>query len=666
MTRDEVLAQLEQVDRLIAAENYSDAEDLLRDLLREEVAEKDLFVRSNILRRLSDVLGRRLKATEALPLAEEAIACLERLIVQQGHERRETSEARVKAIANVGIVWYRLDNYSAALEHLNQAMKLQDELGMKVDAARNRANIGLIYWKIDDYPRALENMNNALVLQEELGMKVEVAKVLGNIGGVYWNLSDYSRALDYLYRSLALYEELGMTQELAGKISDIGVVHRSLGDYPRALEHLSRALQLEEKGGKKDGIARVCGNMGLVYQNLAEFPLALEYMSRALATHEELGLKAEAARTIGNMGAVLHLLGDYPRALEYMLRALALHDEIGMRADVARVSGKIGSLYANKNYAGYDVEKAEEYLLGAVALSEQLGTRDEQYENHKLLSDLYKQEARWEECQFHFERFHELKETVKSEEAQKKAAQIDLQKRIADMEQRRSVERAAAEATTALLHRVLPPSIATRLVQGEKVADYFNQISILFADIVGFTPIAARMPAKAVLAFLNYVFGEFDRIIERHGCQKIKTIGDGYMAVSGAPIACEDHAERLALAALELMNDIALPDEVTKQLPSGASFDLRIGLHSGSAYAGIVGEKAFSYDVYSDAVNLAARMESHGIAGRIHVSEEFAIHLQNRQATTRDNSPVFVFEERGEMDIKGKGTMRTYFLEKAL
>ena len=128
------------------------------------------------------------------------------------------------------------------------------------------------------------------------------------------------------------------------------------------------------------------------------------------------------------------------------------------------------------------------------------------------------------------------------------------------------------------------------------------------------------------------------------------------MAVAGAPIACDDHAERLARAAMDLMEDIQLSDDIRKSLPKDSVFHLRIGLHTGSAFAGIIGDKGFVYDVYSDAVNLAARMESSGQAGRIHCSSDFAHHLQNRDES-------FVFEERDEIEIKGKGKMRTYFLE---
>jgi class 3 adenylate cyclase len=204
------------------------------------------------------------------------------------------------------------------------------------------------------------------------------------------------------------------------------------------------------------------------------------------------------------------------------------------------------------------------------------------------------------------------------------------------------------------------------MIAGEQdISDYFTSVTILFADIAGFTPISAGMPAYVVVRFLNYVFGTFDAIMKKHGCEKIKTIGDGYMAVAGAPIPCDDHAERMAFAALEMQQDIRLPEEFKEYMPEGVDFGIRVGLHTGSVVGGVIGDERFVYDIYSDAVNTAARMESHGEPDKIHVSHEYYIHLQNRFAMTKNTTHGITFEKRGEMDIKGKGLMKTYYLQKA-
>jgi class 3 adenylate cyclase len=272
---------------------------------------------------------------------------------------------------------------------------------------------------------------------------------------------------------------------------------------------------------------------------------------------------------------------------------------------------------------------------------------------------------RWEGFAAHFRKFYELEKEVQSEESKRQAERIEQQKRAAEREKQQSVERAQATATRELLDLVLPASIATRMLAGEKrIADYFPNVSILFADIVGFTALATEVPPDVVIDLLNHVFDIFDEIIRRNGCEKIKTIGDGYMAVSGAPEECSDHAERIARAALEMMEDIHLTDEIRKHLPKGTVFSVRIGIHTGAAVCGVIGRERFVWDVYSDAVNTAARMETNGEPGRIHVSREFAWLLRSRQRLAK-GTEEFHLEERGEVEIKGKGMMKTYFLEKA-
>ncbi|KXK57377.1 MAG: adenylate cyclase [Chlorobi bacterium OLB7] len=222
------------------------------------------------------------------------------------------------------------------------------------------------------------------------------------------------------------------------------------------------------------------------------------------------------------------------------------------------------------------------------------------------------------------------------------------------MEKRTAAERADAEATKRVLHNILPPTIAERVVRGEEhIAESFESVTVLFADIVGFTVLSQRITPQELVTGLDLLFSQFDELAEKYGLEKIKTIGDAYMAVSGLPESREDHAESAARMAIELVEVVAGFDG----LGDGIQLQVRIGLHSGEVVAGIIGKKKFAYDLWGDAVNTASRMESHGEAGKIHVSEEFAEELR------RSGGELSItLEERGELTIKGKGTLRTYFL----
>jgi adenylate cyclase len=210
------------------------------------------------------------------------------------------------------------------------------------------------------------------------------------------------------------------------------------------------------------------------------------------------------------------------------------------------------------------------------------------------------------------------------------------------------VEQAKAE-TDALLRNILPDSIVERLQENpaEAVADSYEQASILFADISGFVALSRRLGAPRTVELLSRLVTRFDALAERHGVEKIKTIGDAYMAAAGVPERCPDHAQRLARMAIDMLTAMrALAAE------TGERLELRIGMAAGPVMAGVIGRRKFSYDVWGDAVNLAARLESAGVAGRIHICPTCRALLDG----------TFVCESRGILDIKGLGPSETWFL----
>ncbi len=211
----------------------------------------------------------------------------------------------------------------------------------------------------------------------------------------------------------------------------------------------------------------------------------------------------------------------------------------------------------------------------------------------------------------------------------------------------RELEVARKRSDTLLLN-ILPAPIAERLKKGEHmIADHFGDVTVLFADIVGFTEISAQLTPERAVDVLDAVFSEFDRIAGHYELEKIKTIGDCYMAVGGLPEPQADHADRVANAALEMLPAL---NRVGKWLDM--SLSVRIGLHSGDAVAGVIGRQKFVYDLWGDTVNTASRMESHGVGDRIQCTERFYRLMNDR----------FAFAPRGQVEIKGKGVMSTYFL----
>ena len=202
-----------------------------------------------------------------------------------------------------------------------------------------------------------------------------------------------------------------------------------------------------------------------------------------------------------------------------------------------------------------------------------------------------------------------------------------------------------------LLLNILPKVIADRLKESSDViADSFDEVTILFADVVGFTPLSASLPPDELVAMLNRLFSEFDKLAEKYGLEKVKTIGDAYMVAGGVPVARSDHAQAIARMALEMM-EVSRSTHAARQ----QTLSLRIGINSGPAIAGVIGIKKLAYDLWGDTVNTASRMESHGIPGAIQVTE----------ATQRLLRSEFELEDRGPVEVKGKGRMNVYILRGA-
>jgi class 3 adenylate cyclase len=219
------------------------------------------------------------------------------------------------------------------------------------------------------------------------------------------------------------------------------------------------------------------------------------------------------------------------------------------------------------------------------------------------------------------------------------------QERLQDQADSLEAERHRSEK---LLLNVLPAAIADRLKDGEQtIAESYPEVTVLFSDIVGFTAMSEQIGARQVVDMLNEVFGMLDELAIKHGVEKIKTIGDCYMVVAGIPDRSPTHAQQIADFALDMQRTL---DEYSQR--SGRTLAMRTGIHTGTVVAGIVGSSKFAYDLWGDVVNIASRMESTGEPGRIQVSDSVRVRL----------SDDYDFEARGDVEIKGKGTMHTWYL----
>ncbi len=236
---------------------------------------------------------------------------------------------------------------------------------------------------------------------------------------------------------------------------------------------------------------------------------------------------------------------------------------------------------------------------------------------------------------------------VRSITARNHALEEQVRERTRDLQ-------AEQERSSGLLLNVLPSAIAERLKNGERqIADHYSDASVLFADLVGFTPLTASLSPTQIITILNGLFSLFDRLAREHGVERIKTIGDGYMAATGVPAPAADHAVRIASFAVDMLDAMK-----TYAHESGYDLHIRVGINCGDVVAAVVGESRFAYDLWGDTVNVAARMEANGDADRIHCTRAFVEALESQRPG------VFHVEEHGVIEVKGKGRMQTYWIKK--
>ncbi|CAN5517581.1 hypothetical protein BH10BAC6_BH10BAC6_05780 [soil metagenome] len=526
--------------------------------------------------------------------------------------------------------------------------------------------------------QALEYFQHAVDINTTLGLHGRVASAISNIGVVYVNLGDYAQALEYQLRSVDLHSQLRWPKGVAISTGAIGTVYVKVGDLPRALDYFQRALDIHVELGNSAGAAVVTGNMGSVFQASGDFSQALELYERALEYFTEVGDNLGVEHVTGNIGSVYCDTGDFPTGLAHFRRALDICLQIGAHAGIASVTANIvdalcksGAVDEARNMLASldvstiedpstrilcefqraflresdgDVEAAHTTLQSALQISQQHGIRAQQADAHKRLRDLAQKRNDFAAYIEHNNEFTRITEEINGKETAQRLAMQAAERTL-------NAERAETAKHMAVLHSTLPKHIADRVARGEVVNDKHDCVAVVFLDLVGFTTMSSSMDATDVVALLERVFALCDVVMNTHGLMKIKTIGDSYMAVAF------DNIHNAAHAALELATAIT-------EVP------VRIGIHCGTVVAGVLGKERMQYDVWGDTVNIASRMESTSEPGRIHVSTAFAEAIeekkygtQNAESNQEIKESQLQFVERGEIAVKGKGMMKTFWLE---
>jgi len=550
----------------------------------------------------------------------------------------------------------QMGSYKPALEYLFRSLEYQKKIDDAEGIASILTNIGGIYSSMSDFPKALEYTFDGLRYFEKNGNKNGQANCLTNIGNHYLSQSEYRKALEYYTKAKVVYEELGVAPGIALTVGNIGSAYGSLGEYARAEEFFRKSYDLYRKLEDFEGVERNLSNLGEMALRTNRLDVALQRFDSALALSREPELQANAGYEHSGLASTYLALAKakpvdaFPGHYLEMARA---HADSAMRQLEA-----LGDLNA---------------LSGAVETKSKIEAMAGNF------SEAYSQQVRFKQLNdsiFNMERDRKLTQTAMQYEFEKKEAAAKAEQEKKDIRQRnirnsitaglggalvflivvyRQRNRISKEKKRSdeLLLNILPEEVAEELkAKGEADAVQIDQATVLFTDFKGFTAMSESLSPKELVRDLNECFSAFDRITEKYGIEKIKTIGDSYMAAGGLPTPNSTHAADVVRAALEMRDFIAAGK--SKKLSAGHPyFEVRIGVHTGPVVAGIVGVKKFQYDIWGDTVNTASRMESSGEAGKVNVSSTTYALVKDR----------FACSHRGKISAKGKGEVDMYFVE---
>jgi class 3 adenylate cyclase/TPR repeat protein len=568
----------------------------------------------------------------------------------------------VDALGLSGYIFFRMGDYPKALASYQEGLTLSEKIGYKEGIADISLRKGFIFHDNEDIIGALKHYERSLKIYEEIDDLDGKGSVYNELGSIYRTKGDYDKALDYYSRSIAINDSLGNQMGNAAMFINIGDLYLAQKDFEKSLDYYRKGLVVEEKKKDKLGIASALAGIGNVYLEQGNSPAALDFLQRSLAISEDISDIQGSTATLLSISDIYLDTGSYTKAIAHCKKSLAQAESVG---DLGGQEDSCWCLYEAYRAMG-NANKALLFHEQMLTLADSVQTEAtaiklQQMEFSKqVMADSLVQVEKDMEVQMKHQA--EVQRKDKNRNLAIGAGLFFLLLAIGFFTRWRYVKKSRAiiekekDRSEQLLLNILPAEIAEELKEkGEAAARDFDLVSILFTDFKGFTEKSATLSAADLIGEINHCFKAFDLICEKYGIEKIKTIGDAYMAAGGLPVPSNDSVQNTVLAALE-MQSYMTHRIAEKEYGDGFTFEMRLGIHTGPVVAGIVGVKKFQYDIWGDTVNTASRMESNGAVGKVNISQE-------TYELIKDN-PKFTFEHRGKIQAKGKGVVDMWFVER--
>jgi class 3 adenylate cyclase len=561
-----------------------------------------------------------------------------------------------------------MDEIAAAFSAIGTGRALAHADLTRLRARAMRGHYDVDDASLDDIERRMADVGDESGRTRTMFFRAFVLQITGH----------YDEARTVYERCLESFQRLHDLFFVAGTYTQIGMIANTTGDYPSALIEYGRALQLYQQIDDRIGIAGSKTNIGTVYLSVQDLDRAYLAYSEALTLHEANNDAKYLAATLNNLGVIHYYRHEFDRTIELMHRVLDLRQQLQDPIGVVETKGSLAEIYvaagmfeeAREQFETFRVEDspdpmfhvdmlvararlsvhdadpsaARERYMRALDLAASHHLPNRQIDVYRALRDLAQQQNDLAAYIEYNTKIQELTERYIGTSTARQLTAIEKERELVERTQELDQHRSA-------LHATLPGHIAERVVRGEQVNDHFTDAAVLFADIVGFTSHSSSMPTADVVAFLERVFSTFDASCERHHAIKVKTIGDSYMCFCADADATANACSVASVAVDVLQSSFTWP--------GGDPLLFRMGIHIGPVTAGVIGSQRLQYDVWGDTVNVASRLEGTSEPGRIHVSEAFATVLRS----VSDPAP-YSLTPRGMVEIKGKGAMQTFWLER--
>ena len=566
----------------------------------------------------------------------------------------------LEALTLRGYIQFRMGYYSKALSSYEEGLELAEKIDNKLGAADILVKMGYIYHDNEDVINALIYYQKSLKIYEEENDLDGKGSIYNEFGSIYLSKGEYDKALDYYKKSMAINKELNEEESNSAMYINIGGLYLTKKDFQQALYYYEKGLVIEKKKEDKLGIASALSGIGTVYLEQGETTKALDFLQRSFDISESINDIQGGANTLLSISDIYLDNKNYKKAITYCKKSLSMAQKVG---DLGSQEYACECLYDAYRALGNTTEALEYHeqmiFIGDSIKTEDLAIKLQQIEfSKKIMADSLVQIEKDIKVQL------QHKSEVQQKDKNRNLAiavgticfllAIGFFSRWQYVKKSKDILKKEKDRSESLLLNILPAEIAEELKEkGEAQARDFDLVSILFTDFKGFTEKSAELTAVELIGEINHCFKAFDHICEKYGIEKIKTIGDAFMAAGGLPVPSTDSVQNTVLAALE-MQSFMTQRFSDKKTTDGFTFEMRLGIHTGPVVAGIVGVKKFQYDLWGDTVNTAARIESSGAVGQVNIS-------QHTYELLKDNTQ-FTFTHRGKIQAKGKGKIDMYFV----